>query len=219
MSCCIVQGTEMLSGSMLTQRRKQSLCQTSCLWASSYFSLSSDALLDVFALHLPNQVCCFDPIQDRSRAGRYQVSPDMQHVLFAFEVKLVRNVLFRLNVSRRRPSLTPVPFVFISADLPAFLRGQVHYLQPGDTVRPTSAAPPLYCLLSFRLFRCSRRSLSGQSVLSLTSCKQSTDISPYLPALATNLWEYTSPFSFGWLPSAWPLFSLVSTCFFTVHYT
>lgn len=92
MSCCIVQGTEMLSGSMLTQRRKQSLCQTSCLWASSYFSLSSDALLDVFALHLPNQVCCFDPIQDRSRAGRYQVSPDMQHVLFAFEVKLVRKL-------------------------------------------------------------------------------------------------------------------------------
>uniref|UniRef100_A0A3Q1CDS6 Dipeptidyl-peptidase 6b n=1 Tax=Amphiprion ocellaris TaxID=80972 RepID=A0A3Q1CDS6_AMPOC len=29
----------------------------------------------------------FHPIQDRSRAAKYQVSPDMQHVLFAFEVK------------------------------------------------------------------------------------------------------------------------------------
>uniref|UniRef100_A0A671YZ24 Dipeptidyl-peptidase 6b n=1 Tax=Sparus aurata TaxID=8175 RepID=A0A671YZ24_SPAAU len=31
----------------------------------------------------------FDPIQDRSRAAKYQVSPDLQHVLFAFEVKLI----------------------------------------------------------------------------------------------------------------------------------
>uniref|UniRef100_A0A3Q3CIP6 Dipeptidyl-peptidase 6b n=1 Tax=Haplochromis burtoni TaxID=8153 RepID=A0A3Q3CIP6_HAPBU len=30
---------------------------------------------------------CLYPIQDRSRAAKYQVSPDMQHVLFAFEVK------------------------------------------------------------------------------------------------------------------------------------
>uniref|UniRef100_A0A4W6DHW8 Dipeptidyl-peptidase 6b n=1 Tax=Lates calcarifer TaxID=8187 RepID=A0A4W6DHW8_LATCA len=36
-------------------------------------------------------VCVSDPIQDRSRATKYQVSPDMQHVLFAFEVKPVRN--------------------------------------------------------------------------------------------------------------------------------
>uniref|UniRef100_A0A4W6DIZ6 Dipeptidyl-peptidase 6b n=1 Tax=Lates calcarifer TaxID=8187 RepID=A0A4W6DIZ6_LATCA len=38
-------------------------------------------------------VCVSDPIQDRSRATKYQVSPDMQHVLFAFEVKPVRSPL------------------------------------------------------------------------------------------------------------------------------
>ena len=38
-------------------------------------------------------VCFFGLIQDRSRAAKYQVSPDMQHVLFAFELKPVRNPL------------------------------------------------------------------------------------------------------------------------------
>lgn len=30
-----------------------------------------------------------DPNQERSRAAKYQVSPDLQHVLFAFDVKAV----------------------------------------------------------------------------------------------------------------------------------
>lgn len=78
----------------------------------------------------------FDPVQDRSRAAKYQVSPDMQHVLFAFEVKPVRNSLSADNYFSSCFSLTVKHFV--SADLSALLRGQVHYLQPCDTVRPTS---------------------------------------------------------------------------------
>uniref|UniRef100_A0A672HID5 Dipeptidyl-peptidase 6b n=1 Tax=Salarias fasciatus TaxID=181472 RepID=A0A672HID5_SALFA len=34
----------------------------------------------------------FRAVQDRSRAARYQVSPDLEHVLFAFEVKPVRKI-------------------------------------------------------------------------------------------------------------------------------
>lgn len=39
-------------------------------------------------------LCCdgpfvSDPIQKRCRATKYQVSPDLRHVLFAFEVKPV----------------------------------------------------------------------------------------------------------------------------------
>lgn len=33
-----------------------------------------------------------DPIQKRCRATKYQVSPDLQHVLFAFEVKPVSSI-------------------------------------------------------------------------------------------------------------------------------
>uniref|UniRef100_A0A8C2Z8B2 Dipeptidyl-peptidase 6b n=1 Tax=Cyclopterus lumpus TaxID=8103 RepID=A0A8C2Z8B2_CYCLU len=44
---------------------------------------------------------------DRSRATRYQVSPDMQHVLFAFEVKPVSVASHHLIVPRRFPSFTP----------------------------------------------------------------------------------------------------------------
>uniref|UniRef100_A0A3Q4HNX0 Dipeptidyl-peptidase 6b n=1 Tax=Neolamprologus brichardi TaxID=32507 RepID=A0A3Q4HNX0_NEOBR len=48
---------------------------------------------------------CLYPIQDRSRAAKYQVSPDMQHVLFAFEVKPVfifeNNIYYRTTVESR----------------------------------------------------------------------------------------------------------------------
>uniref|UniRef100_A0A4W6DIG9 Dipeptidyl-peptidase 6b n=1 Tax=Lates calcarifer TaxID=8187 RepID=A0A4W6DIG9_LATCA len=43
--------------------------------------------LIVTSVILLTPMCVSDPIQDRSRATKYQVSPDMQHVLFAFEVK------------------------------------------------------------------------------------------------------------------------------------
>uniref|UniRef100_A0A3Q3X219 Uncharacterized protein n=1 Tax=Mola mola TaxID=94237 RepID=A0A3Q3X219_MOLML len=46
-----------------------------------------------------------DPIQDRSRAAKYQVSPDMQHVLFAFDVKPIfifeNNIYYRATVESR----------------------------------------------------------------------------------------------------------------------
>lgn len=32
----------------------------------------------------------FDPGQERSRAAKFQMSPDLGHVLFAFDVKPVR---------------------------------------------------------------------------------------------------------------------------------
>lgn len=35
------------------------------------------------------QLLVSDPIQERSRAAKYQVSPDLQLVLFAFDVKAV----------------------------------------------------------------------------------------------------------------------------------
>lgn len=41
-------------------------------------------------LHWMHKLVFLHPIQDRSKAAKYQVSPDMQHVLFAFEVKPVR---------------------------------------------------------------------------------------------------------------------------------
>lgn len=97
----------------------------------------------------------FDPIQDRSRAAKYQVSPDMQHVLFAFEVKPVRNPP---SATQRTVSFCLKVFffltvmLFVSADLPVLLCGQVHYLQPCDTVRPTSVLPSSHCLFRFRLF-------------------------------------------------------------------
>ena len=65
------------------------------------YHLAPALILQEQQVHPPlllNRVCydcrfVFDPIQDRSRAAKYQVSPDLQHVLFAFEVKLVRDDL------------------------------------------------------------------------------------------------------------------------------
>lgn len=98
------------------------------------------------------------PTQERSRAARYQVSPDLQHVLFAFEVKAVSSI-----------DITPTPLssvvpppqnsdLFVSTDLPALLRGQVHYLQPRDAVRTTSVGVGVSFsdfVLSLDAFSCS----------------------------------------------------------------
>lgn len=45
-----------------------------------------------------------DPIQERSRATKYQVSPDLQHVLFAFEVKAVSSAPSRPLTPPRAPT-------------------------------------------------------------------------------------------------------------------
>lgn len=89
------------------------------------------AVLSVFLMWVCLYFCLY-PIQDRSRAAKYQVSPDMQHVLFAFEVKPVRNLAEIFCFLRLCPFLTAT--LFSSTEIPTLLWGEVHHLQSRDTV-------------------------------------------------------------------------------------
>lgn len=98
MSCCIVQGLGTLLSSTLTWRRRWLLCRTRCLWVKHYTCTAASVLSAATELCVTTVWCVcmcffFHPIQDRSRAAKYQVSPDMKHVLFAFEVRPVGNSL------------------------------------------------------------------------------------------------------------------------------
>lgn len=152
-NCCCAQP-------VVCEYRPRSVCLPVCLSIFIYcpFGISMCIYIYMCACMRLFWMCydcefVFDPIQDRSRAVKYQVSPDMQHVLFAFEVKPVRNESpppLTCNYLTGCPSLTVKPF--LSADLPTFLSGQVHYLQPCDTVRPTSVVFSFHlsvCLIIF----------------------------------------------------------------------
>lgn len=124
----------------------------------------------VYVVHRHDCCLVFTPIQDRSRASKYQVSPDLQHVLFAFEVKPVSDKKKKKKNLKQRPSVAMchtsfvVTMRFVSADIPTFLFGQVHYLQPCDTVSSASSS----VLVSHR----------PPSTLSFSSQGRRRDLSP-----------------------------------------
>lgn len=124
------------------------------------------------------------PIQDRSKASKYQVSPDMQHVLFAFDVKPVRGIYL----------LSPTVFVSLSI---LFVLDCVSVLFSRSTNTPMWPSTLFTALWNSknllscfcRLSPSSHGSLNGQYALTLTSVhwRQS-----HLSALTASLWENLS---------------------------
>lgn len=138
------------------------------------------------------QVYFFYPIQERSRAGKYQVSPDMQHVLLAFEVKPVRKCRSAISCCiffQKLPSF--------DCDAVCLCRSINIPMWPSTLFSALWHSKTHLCgvffllpVVFFCLFCPSQRSLTGRYSLSLTSCNQYTVVSPiYLLSLCGNAFK------------------------------